>query len=165
MSEFRCASRTAASRLHGRSAQREISDAMSSEISIRFISRLRARNPAGRNENFRFTSRGVCPVRCLGISAYRRSAFFGALFRCAFARIIDPFRKTCQPLAKARKRLCDTPRVQIVFDAALPRQKHPEASNASPRADQSGRMPAAISASLHLRNAVSQVTRKPVCKR
>ena len=39
-----------------------------------------------------------------------------------------------------------------VFEAALPPQKHPEASQASPHADQNGPQPVAISMSPQLRN-------------
>ena len=58
-----------------------------------------------------------------------------------------------QNLLRNAQSACFSPEgIPIVFQAALPPEKHPEASQASPRVDQSGRMPAAISASPQLRN-------------
>lgn len=46
-------------------------------------------------------------------------------------------------------------KLEIVFEAASPHQKHPEANYVSPRADQRRREPDAISASIYLFQSLS----------
>ena len=59
-----------------------------------------------------------------------------------------------KPIVKVACRLRFLPRrvLKSVFEAALPSQKHLEASFASPHADQNGLQPVAISMSPQLRN-------------